>query len=244
VSEFKTEAELCVAFTAWVARRRPDLKCYAECDGWDLLIVYPDGTQLGIQAKLRLNAEVIMQAVPSDWHGEHGPEFRAVLVPEERGAFIGLARHCGLIVFAGRSVGRRSWRGDEFCPDLTPHNPYGLPWIDWCPETRSTVPEFATDSIAGSPSPITLTQWKTGALRVLAELEVAGKITRQKMRALRVDERRWIQMGWLKSTEPRGTYVIDKRPPFADQHPTAYAAILAERRATEVRAPVPEGANA
>jgi hypothetical protein len=242
MSEFKTEAELCAAFTAWVAARRPDLKCYAECDGWDLLVVYPDGVQLGIQAKLRLNAEVIMQAVPSDWHSQHGPEFRAVLVPEERGAFIGLARHCGLVVFAGRTDWSRHY--EQFGPDLTPHNPYGLPWVDWCPETRCTVPEFATDSVAGSPSPITLTQWKTGALRVLAELEVAGKITRQTMRAFRVDQRRWIQMGWLKSTETRGTYVIDHRPPFADQHPTAYAAILSERRAKEAEASVPAGAIA
>lgn len=59
---FATEAELCAAFVAWVARENPDIRCFAEWCGWDILVVFPEGWQLGIQAKLRLNAEVITQA--------------------------------------------------------------------------------------------------------------------------------------------------------------------------------------
>ena len=59
---FASEADLCAAFLAWAARTAPGVACYAEWAGWDILLVYPEGFQLGIQAKLRLNAEVIGQA--------------------------------------------------------------------------------------------------------------------------------------------------------------------------------------
>lgn len=226
--KFATEADLCAAFIAWQQKRFPDLQCYAECDGWDILVVYPDGRQLGIQAKLRLNADVILQAAP-EWrwsNAEPGPDYRAILVPSTN-ANSQLAERLGLLVFS-----HYDQYGDHgFRPDLTPtfltgHSPE---WLDWNPARRVTVPATATDSVAGSPCPITLTAWKVKALAVLAALEVTGSVTRERLRKAGVDPRRWFTEGWLVPGEEKGQFVRGPScPAFDQQHPSAYAAALAD----------------
>lgn len=220
---FKTEAALCAAFIEWA--KPQGVTCYAEWWGWDILVVYPDGLQLGIQAKLRLNAEVIGQALPSHygWDCEGpGPEFRAVLVPEPS-PLAGLAAMLGLVVFRHYAWDR------SFEPDLRAHA--RDPWLDWNPARRLDLPPVATDSVAGSPCPVTLTHWKLAALDVLAELALKGAITTKRMREIGVHPGRWTTYRWLEPAETRGQWVRGaKCPPFDEQHPTAYAAALEKAR--------------
>lgn len=229
--QFKTEADLCSAFLAWVARRHPAVRAYAEWAGWDILLVYPEGWQLGIQAKLRLNAEVIGQAAPNAYgfDDDHdGPDYRAVLVPGVN-PLSGLAARVGLVVF-------RPGYGDVFLPDLTPPSwPHqGERWLDWNPATRHDLPPSPTDSIAGSPCPVTLSTWKLGALAVLAELKVRGTITTKRMRALGVNPSRWLSGCWLEPAATRGLWVRgDRCPKFDEQHPTAFALALEKARAAQ-----------
>ena len=61
---FATEAALCQAFVEWAAPQ--GWIAYAETAGWDLLLVAPSGHQMGVQAKLSLNAKVIAQAAASN----------------------------------------------------------------------------------------------------------------------------------------------------------------------------------
>ncbi|MGO8269232.1 hypothetical protein ACC862_24020 [Rhizobium ruizarguesonis] len=82
-ADFENEAALCAAFIAalpegWTA--------YAETAGFDILLVRgADGAQIGVEAKMTLNAKVLMQAVEGIYRdgGEPGtgPDFRAALVP-------------------------------------------------------------------------------------------------------------------------------------------------------------------
>lgn len=79
---FVNEADLCAQFvsylpTGWTA--------YPESAGFDLLLVREDGTQIGVEAKMTLNAKVLLQAVEG-LHarykgGVNGPDYRAALVP-------------------------------------------------------------------------------------------------------------------------------------------------------------------
>jgi hypothetical protein len=58
---YRTEADLCAAFLAALRRDYQEKwLAYAETEGWDVLLVrQKDGFQIGIQAKLALNASVI-----------------------------------------------------------------------------------------------------------------------------------------------------------------------------------------
>ena len=224
--DFRTEADLCATFLAW-ATRTEGVRCFSEWAGWDILLVYPDGVQLGIQAKLRLNADVLLQAAPSLYGDEFklpGPDFRAVLVPKRNG-LSAVAWRLGLQVFWPYSP----YRGPvEFGPHLDSRHNEGEPWVDWNPARRHDLPPVATDSIAGSPSPVTLTPWKLAALDVLAELATKGTITAKRMRELHVHPGRWTTGRWLEPAETRGQWVRGARcPKFDEQHPTAYAAALA-----------------
>jgi hypothetical protein len=242
--KFALESDLCSAFLAWQSKHHPDVKAYAEWAGWDILLVYPEGWQLGIQAKLRLNAQVILQAAPDRWHeGTHGPDFRAILVPEHNG-WSAVAARLGLVTFWPV---RRSFTRDaldsgiwEFTPGLRDgwrlgelKMPPADSWIDWNPVERHGLPPCDTDAIAGSPCPTTLTPWKLGALAVLATLEVRGTITAKHIRVLGINPSRWTQYEWLLPAEKRGDWRRgEKCPAFDQQHPTAYAAALAKAKET------------
>lgn len=231
VPEFKTEAELCAAFVTW-AKDHDGIRVFAEWAGWDLLLVFPDGRQLGIQAKLRLNADVLLQAHPDRWSWDFpGPDFRAVLVPFTN-PMSGVAARLGLEVFSPCP-----WKG--FSPRLEPTRGtiHDGNWLDWNPSDRHELPPVETDSIAGSPCPVVLTPWKLGALEVLAELEVLGTITTKRMREIGVHPGRWTTGHWLAPGERRGLWVRGPRcPRFDEQHPTAYAAAKARAGAAKVSA--------
>jgi hypothetical protein len=225
---FKTEAALCAAFISWAAKN--GVQCFAEWAGWDILVVLPDGFQIGIQAKLRLNAEVIGQAAPNSFELAReypGPDYRAVLVPGS-GPLLGIAYRLGLIVFRPHYKGAK-----DFSPDLNVRGDWrDGHWLDWNPAKRHEIPATPTDSIAGSPCPVTLTRWKLGALDVLAELAVKGTITAKRIRAIGIDPGRWTTYRWLEPGEKRGDWVrSEKCPKFDEQHPTAYALALEKARA-------------
>src|SRR5262249_52720467 len=101
---FASEAEMCAQFIAWA--QPLGWTAYAETQGWDILLVRnDDGAQIGIQAKLALNADVLNQVLEGRWdamHGRPGPDFRAVLVPRSKTGKLTLAcSHLGITVISG-----------------------------------------------------------------------------------------------------------------------------------------------
>lgn len=230
---FKTEAELCQAFAEWVRTGGGDREpwtVYPETGGFDLLLVDKHGRQLGIEAKLRLNAKVCVQALPSQWSGLEGPDWRGVLVPKANRDFAQILRLFGLVVFTpylACEVRNRL----EFSPALYHADMQGFGWYDWNPPKRCELPPLVPDLPAGVPSPVRLTTWKVGALKVLAHLEVHGTITAREVREYGVDPRRFCATdGWLVS-RGGGKWARGNVPAFDQQRPDAYAHALAEVRA-------------
>lgn len=233
---FETESELCSVFTAcigdeWIA--------YAETAGWDILLVRKaDGCQIGVEAKLKLNAWVLAQALEglaSTWVNQ-GPDYRAVLVPEGTAVDgVGqLAGQIGVSVVRLRDQARNGPRSygynEAFYPDLP--KPDGRfndsAWHEWLPAQRHSLPDFVPDVIAGTSAPVQLTTWKVKALKLAVLLEVRGAVNRADFFALHLDARRWTDKwtGWLEPT-PQGYVARSGMPDFKGQHPKVYADLLA-----------------
>lgn len=235
---YESEVALCAAFIAWVksqagqvvyGRPIPAWVPYAETAGWDILLVAPDGTQIGIQAKLRFNLKVIAQSIPAQWDHwrDEGPDFRAVLVPQRDGTAVDICAALGLMLFAPLD----DYRGiTDFAPGLDMEHSVG--WHYWSPHQRCELPEFVPDVAAGSSAPVQLTKWKIAALRIAATLELDGHVTREHFRLFRIDPRRWTgPSGWLVPGSTPGQFVRGAGLDFDTQHPEVYAQVLAELKA-------------
>lgn len=240
---FATETELCAEFIAWVKREDPLWTPYPETAGWDILLVHADGTQIGVQAKLKFNMKVLSQCLPDSWAHWHdrGPDFRTVLVPEYDSTHADICGALGLTMFhSKRSYGFER----EFGPGLTERGYSREGWHYWSPSEREKLPEFVPDVPAGASGPVQLTKWKIAALRIVATLEVRGFVTREDFRQHAIDPRRWTGPGgWLaprsERMQDRGQYVRGAGLDFDQQHPDVYAQVLAEVRAKLAGEPKP-----
>lgn len=240
MTDFKYETELCAAFSetlpeAWTI--------YNETAGFDMVLVHSTGAQIGVEAKLKLNAKVLSQVC--DFYGDigrAGPDFRAVLVGGKPNVdLMNIARLLGVtVIFMGRDretsssygVNRRPrqkvWSKPKL-PDVEPMKdnrwagrPY---WNDLAPIERLKLPEYVPDVIAGDSAPVTLGHWKIKAIKVCVYLEKREFITRAEFKALRIDPSRWMNGIWLKKGEMRGQWVPGPSFPAATYkrlHPKVY----------------------
>lgn len=120
---FPTEEKLCECFIESI-KAVGGWTVYPETAGYDILAVYdPTGHQLGIEAKLHLNAKVADQILPDDSHwtaGAPGPDFRAVIVPCITDASAGIARMLGILGVSVWSPDRdRRYSNGEFAAFYT-----------------------------------------------------------------------------------------------------------------------------
>lgn len=226
--KFAKESDLCSTFLGMV-----DAKIwtpYAETAGWDILLVRKvDGYQIGIQAKLSLNLDVINQTLEyhSHWmHALEGPDVRAVLIPEgPTGKLGGICQYLGLVVFQMQSpawhskVNFHPWLPGD--PSKEPHFP------EWCPVRRHPLPEYVPDVVAGSPSPVQLTEWKIKAIKLCILMHKNGSVTRADFEHLKLDPRRWVSDRWIISSGKR-TFVAGKMPEVEKQHPKVFKQIKSE----------------
>lgn len=254
---FPTEAALCDCFIDSLAAHG-GWTIYPETAGFDILCVYDaTGHQLGVEAKLALNAKVADQILPEQYmgyseDGKEGPDFRAVIVPCITDSNAGIAKMLGILgvnVFTpenGWSRSERKWRfritrndcGPDYHADRREYDAsegplmgWDMAWHDWNPPRRCTLPEIVPMVRCGVPAPTQLTPWKIGALRVLADLELDGFVTAKSVRDHGIDARRFCATdGWLESLG-NGKWARGKIPAFDAQHPEAYAQVLAEAHA-------------
>jgi len=247
-------------FTAWAQHH--GWTVYAETAGWDLLLVRPaDGFQIGVEAKLRLNVEVLCQAIgrESRYSRGVGPDSRAILAPRPKtqNGLTMLARHLGVVVVTGSAPDRYAfgdWKGPRFGPDLpsidkrfvvTDDELSQWGWPELCPDQRCALPDYVPDVTGGHSAPVALTPWKVQAIKAAIVIEVAGYITRADFKALKIDPSRWTQ-GWL---EPLGggrwAPGERRRPPnFKAQHPVNYEQIKADLPKWRVGVPTLESPQA
>ena len=221
---FARETDLCAAF---IAALPPAWIAYPETGGFDILLVDREaGLQIGVEAKLALNADVIFQAAEDHWATESpGPNFRAVLVPS--GCSTPMARfstRVGLTVIQMRKPGS----GQPFWPSLPrPDDRYRLSeWFELLPIQPQRLPDYVPDVAAGASAPVQLTDWKIRACKLAILLDRRGTVTRDDFKALKLDHRRFIEPPWsaLLPT-PEGWVKGPRFPDFARAHPRNYAEI-------------------
>lgn len=232
---FATEAELVTEFLAQLQRgRRKNIEqvwtVYPETAGWDLLLVHSSGFQVGLEAKLSMNAKVIDQALS----GQHriweqiGPDYRGIIVPDDK-----LQLHLSNICHAigiGIVVIRPVEHGIYRYLNLPGEESYSTSWPNWLPAERCKLPDFIPDVEAGIASPVQLTDWKVKAIKLMIVLERRGYVTRADMKALKISPSRWTDgwHGFLDRAPERGGYVANSRTPdLRTQHPRNYAEIEA-----------------
>jgi hypothetical protein len=236
---FDSEAALCKAFLDDVQRVHSGTKsskwtCYPETGGLDILLVRDaDGFQVGIEAKLILNAAVLTQALPGwRWQaGITGPDCRAVLVP--KGCSTGLAKvcqHLGITIIT--MAAPRASRAPLYAPglpSLSRGTKVNQDWHEWCPVNRVTLPDYIPDVDAGKPAPIKLSEWKIAALKMAILLE-SRPVTRTDFRALKMSPTRWLnpKNGWLIRNGKAGYVAGPQMPDFKAQHPVNYLQIKAD----------------
>lgn len=234
VETFATEAELVATFCEGVSDRRDNpWTAYHETAGWDVLLVHQDGYQLGIEAKLSLNAKVLEQALPGRWVEREGPDYRAVLVPagKVQAHLATLARHVGIVVLTVN-------RNERYVSPKISIMP-GLPderwewssdqWPNWCPAARCKLPDYVPDVTGGHSAPVALTAWKVKAIKLLILLERRGFVTRSDMKALQISPTRWTDRyyGFLAPSD-HGYVRCNATPDLKAQHPTNWGQIEAD----------------
>ncbi|NTJ67544.1 hypothetical protein G6M50_06170 [Agrobacterium rhizogenes] len=224
-AHFENEAALCSQFISsipagWTA--------YPETAGFDIVLVRNiDGAQIGIEAKMTLNAKVLMQAVDGIYtnHGDAygGPDWRAALVPAgAAGAEMKqVARYLGVTIiecqspngraeYIEREVARsgeewRKWAEKDadrnyhpFRPELpSPGYQWREMWVDFCPAKRLPLPEYVPDVTAGASGPTSLSEWKIKAIKIAIILERRGYLTPKDFAHISIDRKRWHDMGWI-----------------------------------------------
>lgn len=238
-SKFSSEAMMCLTFVRHLPR---EWTAYPETGGYDLLLARKnDGVQVGIEAKLTLNAKVICQIREDYWDVDKpNPDFRAILIPH--GAAGSLAPICSMLgitvieqmdkaTFEASSY----WRRESFHPQLPRIGDiyWGSQeeWYDWAPLSRIELPDYVPDVVAGHSAPVKLTPWKIKALKIAILVETRGYVTRADFKAIQIDHRRWLDpwVKWLQQGEKRGTYVAGPRlGDFKAQHPKNYEEIKAD----------------
>jgi len=234
-SAFETEAELVAEFLSQLAyqhrERGSPWTIYSETAGWDVLLVHKTGFQLGLEAKLSLNAKVIDQALDgahSRWSCD-GPDYRGVLVPQDK-----VQHHLGRICKAlglGIIDVRPREAGTYRYFDMPGEDSYQQSWPHWCPAERCKLPDFVPDTAGGHKSPVQLTDWKIKAIKLMIVLERRGYVTRADMKALSISPSRWTDPwhGFLDRAPQLGGYVRNGRTPdLRAQHPRNYPEIEAQ----------------
>jgi hypothetical protein len=250
-----TEADLCDHFMREF-NALPGWTCYPETGGFDIVVAHESGRQIGVQAKLQLNAKVAEQIMPSDgWHryNKGGPDHRLVIVRSITDANAGIARMLemlGVAVWSARfweryTAMRSTWDiefqiKNHLWGDIQVEEPADVKWghtyvgmFDWNPSERVELPEVVPTVPAGVPAPVQMTPWKQAAMRVLARLRVDGYITAKEIAMEGCSPSTWTQR-WLTQGPARGTWIeTDAMPAFDKQHPELYAVALERARAAK-----------
>lgn len=243
---FENEAALVEAFVAWA--EADGWVAYAETAGWDVLLVRKvDGFQIGVEAKMSLNAKVLCQVLDKDYaygRGE-GPDCVAVLVPHADCVlgFPQIAARLGIVVLRGSE--RHRWevkaKGKFTFEPRLPVDKHvwheneldGRSWVERAPDRRCSLPDYVPDVGGGKAAPVALTGWKIKAIKIAVLLERRGYLTRADFKALRIDARRFVDH-WLdvvdeKERGDRRRFVAGEfYPNFKAQHPRNYEEIEAD----------------
>lgn len=226
---FEKETELCAAFLSILPK---EWTAYPETGGFDILLVRnEDGFQIGVEAKLRLNAKVINQvaeSVSTYSVTASGPDCRAVLIPY--GVTTDLAGICKLLNITVITVRKQEWNGEFYSYPYLPtiDNEWSYrEWAELAPHSRIELPDWVPDVVAGDKAPVSLTPWKIAAIKIAITLEKRGYVTRKDFGHFDISMSRWTQSRWIRPGSGK-TWVAGDMPDFRSQHPVNYPQIEAD----------------
>lgn len=253
VKDYKSEAELCADFRAWLEDHAGWI-VYNETAGWDMLAVFNGRLQVGIQAKLRPTFHLIEQALEGVRYtceargcDGAGPHYRAVLIPFADSDVVSVLRRLRVICLTPclpdwneerdgieLTFGWREWahhRANPFDPDR------GLgvipqPEWQWAADKPERLPEFVPDTPAGVPCPKILSPWKIRMLRVVVIAHVRGHVTAAEAREFKIDLAPWT---WEQNPErsrfirlTKGVYKIGPAMTYHTDFPQTFEKLVAE----------------
>lgn len=229
------ESDVCDAFA--VIAQRHGWTVYPETGGWDLLLV--NGDQIGVQAKVRANLAVIQQALPGPYAMTAvGPHFRAILTADGM-ELDPICRPLRLLRFSLLFMDRREPMefGTNMLTDATAREPYR-----WQTVRPVALPCVVPMHSGGCPSPLVLSRWKIGALRVLARCQLRGWVTTADGQDCNHDMGYMIRTGMLVRIGMDGRrikYQVGEHRKRPDrQHPQEFAQIVEQERAAVGKAKV------
>lgn len=155
---------------------------YPETGGWDLILFRPgDELQVGVQAKLRPNLEVLAQTIRYG-HRSRGPHVHAVLVPSCSRAFHEVAKKLDILVLlapllTGEHISARGRWTLEDAVERAPRHSH-LPGPCW-------LPPFVPETLAaGVPGPRQVTEWKVSSAQFCAAVRRGEAVSYRAMKSL------------------------------------------------------------
>lgn len=233
---FRSEAELCRAFARLAEGDGWDV--WPEVGGWDLVLVatastrtktlsphakrapklvsIPEGSQVGIEAKLAPSVQQVHQA-RQRMQLRQRPDFGVLLVPHVP---LRLSRRTAPVVDL--------WRDLAGALGLTLHTMgaddtrsiASLVLREAAPEQLPLPPVKARLDDAGTPNPRAVTDWRVRALRLILRGEAqGGYLTRQDFVAERVAMARWVTRRWIVSDGLAGRVTRYRLDPTAPGYP-------------------------
>lgn len=208
---YTSENELCRGFAEYA--QELGWKVYPETSNQDMLLIATDkveiagasaGTQIGVQAKMVDNLDVLAQAMPSV--EEKGPHYHAVLVPRAKENFKYLARRLRIVIFTGMEFtypeqqDYRKWRDKtwlkSFRGNLTSlPRAYQLYYDEplWHPDIEIWTPP-------GVKSPKSLSPWKINSVRLCLHGLKKGYLTSADFKEFNISMKRWVDSKWIVDT--------------------------------------------
>jgi hypothetical protein len=206
--------------------RSKGFKVYAETADFDLLLVateqsrehYPGlgvGEQIGIQAKLQPNLEVLYQSLPRA-HGhrlgsplaEEGPNYYAILVPFASPEFVTVANRLGIYVYTakwrrtgagytGFSYGALVDREDMGLGKAGTERGIGFAYQLMEHRKPCWVPDVEVTMEAGTKNPLRMTPWKLAAVKLCLIAMTKGHLTSRDFAEAKISMTRWYQAKWI-----------------------------------------------
>lgn len=194
MKKYRYEYQMCDDF---IEKNKDHFDIYPECYGYDMLLFSKiDEVQIGVQAKLKNNLQVIYQILDNTENmnlklKRIGPHYRAILSPEIDGRYRMLCRRLGIAHFNPYDaimidIPDFGWRIKPFYESpLQPHI------------QRHTRPELKLNDSPGKSSPKNLSTWRVAAIKAMVIYYKQSYITSSQLRELGINPSSFDQWFYL-----------------------------------------------
>ena len=196
MNKYRYEYEMCDEF---IELNKGDWDIYPECYGYDMLMFSKDSEiQIGLQAKLKNNLQVIYQIINNtERYGgnlkKKGPHYRAILTPIiDDHRYDNLCRHINVIKFTVQSITTPV----NYLISLNMYSPLQF-------SERHTRPIIRLNDSPGKSSPKNLSQWRINALKIMNKYYEQGYIISSQLRELGLSQTMFTSWFEYKYNEPK-----------------------------------------